>query len=89
METENYNNDTDSIHPIKQIDFDVLGNPEIERISVMGEGRGIEIVELYDNSEPKRGGLIDPRLGTTNNDIICATCGLNTTFCPGHPGHIT
>lgn len=100
METENYTNDTDTINPISRIDFDILGNPEIERISVFGTNtgcgnandcstKGIDIVELYDNSEPKRGGLIDPRLGTTSNEIICATCGLSTTFCPGHPGHIT
>jgi DNA-directed RNA polymerase II subunit RPB1 len=88
MADEDYANDIDVL-PIERIDFDVLGNDEILRNSVFGQGNGIEIVDLYDKSEPKRGGLIDPRMGTTSNDINCATCGLKTKFCPGHSAHIT
>ena len=73
---------------INSIDFDVLSNNEIKRMSALGEGIGIEIADLYDNAEPKKGGLIDPRLGTSGIDINCATCGLNTTYCVGHFGHI-
>lgn len=89
MDTETYTNDIDSTDPIIRIDFDVLGNEEIKRISVLGEGNGIDVVDLYDNSEPKRGGLIDSRLGTISNEYNCATCGYNTTYCPGHTAHIT
>lgn len=88
MDTNTYNNDVDSISQIAKIEFTVLGNREIEKISALGENsNGIEIVDLYDNSEPKRGGLIDPRMGTISHDIICATCGLNMD-CPGHSAHI-
>ena len=78
----------DSISQISSIEFDILANDTIKKMSALGEGPGIEIPDLYDSSEPKKGGLIDPRLGTGSNDILCATCGLNTTYCPGHFGHI-
>lgn len=78
----------DTYSQITSIVFDVLGNDEIKRMSALDKGFGIDIPDLYDNSEPKKGGLIDPRLGPSNHDIICATCGLNTTYCVGHFGHI-
>ena len=88
MDKNTYNNDVDSIHQIERIDFTVLGIDEIKRISALGEdSNGIEIVDLYDNGEPRRGSLIDPRMGTISHDIICATCGLNID-CPGHSAHI-
>ncbi len=89
MDQECYNYD-DKIREINRIDFTVFGNEEIKRRSVFGKDSiGIDIPELYDNMEPKQGGLIDARLGTTNNSIDCATCGLNTINCEGHFGHIT
>ena len=88
MDTKISEDNINSISHISKIEFDVLGNEEIKRLSVLGDTRGIDIVELYYNAEPKRGGLIDPRMGTTNNFMNCATCGLSTKFCPGHSGHI-
>jgi DNA-directed RNA polymerase II subunit RPB1 len=79
----------ENIKPIEKIEFSILGNREIKLISALGKNSiGIDIPDLYDNMEPKRGGLIDTRLGTTDNHIDCATCGLNSTFCVGHFGHI-
>jgi len=89
MDTYTYSNEVGTILPIERIDFDVLGNDEIKRLSVLRDSNGIEFIDLYDNSEPKRGGLIDPRMGTTSNDINCATCGLGSTDCVGHSAHIT
>lgn len=90
MDTETYNYDDERIRPIKKIDFGILGNDEVLRASALDkDSGGIEIPDLYDNLEPKRGGLIDPRLGTTDNHIDCATCGLGTETCVGHSGHIT
>ncbi|AYV78683.1 MAG: DNA-directed RNA polymerase subunit alpha [Edafosvirus sp.] len=89
MDTEIYSYDNDRILPIDRIEFAIFGNDEIKRGSALGrDSVGIDIPDLYDNLEPKRGGLIDPRLGTTDNHIDCATCGLNTTNCVGHFGHI-
>ncbi len=88
MDTNTYNNDIDSIQQIDKIEFSVLGNDEILRISAFGENsNGVDILELYDNSEPKKGSLNDPRMGTISHDIRCATCGLGVD-CPGHSSHI-
>jgi DNA-directed RNA polymerase II subunit RPB1 len=88
MDTNTYNNDVDSIVQVERIEFSVLGNDEILRISAFGENsNGVDVLELYDNSEPKKGSLNDPRMGTISHDIICATCGLNID-CPGHSAHI-
>ncbi len=89
MDTEIYTYDNDKIRPIDRIEFSIFGNEEIKSISALDkDSGGINIPDLYDNLEPKRDGLIDPRLGTTDNHIDCATCGLNSTYCVGHFGHI-
>lgn len=75
---------------VNGVDFTILGNLEIRNISALGrDNAGITVPDLFDGLEPKRNGLIDPRMGTTSEDIICATCGLNSTYCGGHFGHIT
>ena len=87
MDNTNYVID-DSVKQIAKIDFDILGNDEIKNMSAVKKTQGIDIPDLYENLEPKKGGLIDPRLGTTDNNNYCATCGLNTSYCVGHFGHI-
>jgi len=75
---------------IEHIDFTVFGNKEIKNISVFGkDSPGLIIPDLYDNTEPKKGGLIDQRMGVTSNDLECSTCGLSTNYCHGHFGHMT
>lgn len=87
-DTEIYSYD-DRIKQIDHIDFGILGNVEKKKISALGkDSAGIEISELYENLEPKRGGLMDPRLGPSDPNSDCATCGLNSLYCPGHQGHI-
>lgn len=44
--------------------------------------------ETFENNLPKVGGLLDPRLGTNDRNIKCATCNENMTDCCGHFGHI-
>ena len=78
----------DEITNIDRIEFTLYGNEEIKRASaVANDTFGINIAETYDLMEPKRGGLVDPRLGTTDSTILCATCGLEYKYCPGHFGH--
>lgn len=36
----------------------------------------------------KVGGLNDPRMGTTDRNFKCQTCGEGMAECPGHFGHI-
>ena len=79
----------DGFKRLDKVEFTIFTNEEVRKISALGKDTiGIDIPDLYDNLEPKKGGLIDPRLGTTDNHIICATCGLNSTYCVGHFGHI-
>lgn len=86
LEIHKYNEKTSSID---KIEFTLLGNKEIQNMSALGkETAGLMIPDLYDNTEPKKGGLIDPRMGVTSNDLECATCGLSTNYCVGHFGHM-
>ncbi len=88
MDSSTYAYD-EEIRPIEKIEFSIFGNDEVKKISALGKDSiGIDIPDLYDNMEPKRGGLIDTRLGVTDSHIDCATCGLNSTYCVGHFGHI-
>ena len=89
MDTAILSYDNDTVRQIDRIEFDVWGNKAVRDASALGDTTGIDIPDLYaDSNTAKKGGLIDPRLGTTGNDTECATCGLNTTFCVGHFGHI-
>lgn len=78
----------DTYNQIESIDIDIWKNEDIKISSALGKGGGVEIPDLYDNGEPKKGGLIDPRLGPSSHDIYCAKCGLDLEGCGGHFGHI-
>jgi DNA-directed RNA polymerase II subunit RPB1 len=86
MPIETYNHTAD-IATIEKIEFCVFSNQEVKRYSVINDQYGIVIPEAYENGEPKQGGLIDKRLGVTDQHIYCDTCGLMTNDCPGHFGH--
>jgi DNA-directed RNA polymerase II subunit RPB1 len=73
---------------IKQIKFSILSNKEVkEHSAVSTDPYGINLHESYDNYTPKKGGLVDPRLGTCDMFIKCKTCGLDFMNCNGHFGH--
>lgn len=79
----------DEIKHIESVKFTIWGNNEIDETTVFGKGTsGVDIPELYDNMEAKRGSLVDPRLGVTSYNMDCATCGLGADLCIGHFGHI-
>jgi hypothetical protein len=52
--------DNEIIH-IQKIEFSILGEKEILKMSELGENNN-EIIELYKNSEPTKGSLIDSRI---------------------------
>ena len=87
MDHGSYTYDT-KVKPIDRIEFAVLSNKEVGRISAIDDPIGINIPDLYDNMEPKRGGLVDPHMGPGRSPADCATCGLDSNFCVGHFGHI-
>ena len=66
------------------VQFSIMSPEEIRKRSV------VEVVkhETYDKDSPVIKGLFDPRMGTTDMDKICGTCGQNNINCPGHFGHI-
>ncbi len=69
---------------IKGIQFSILGPDDIRNGSV------VEITQpdTYDGTEPKVGGLFDPRMGVIEDGRICASCENRAELCPGHFGHI-
>jgi DNA-directed RNA polymerase II subunit RPB1 len=71
------------IQPIVGIQFGIFGPDEIERRSV------VEITNsgTYDGTEPRIGGLFDPRMGVLENGKTCRSCGQTNHNCPGHFGH--
>ncbi|UKZ79302.1 hypothetical protein TrVFT333_007052 [Trichoderma virens FT-333] len=69
---------------VESVEFTFLSAKEIQAISV----KRIENESTFDNLlNPVPGGLYDPALGSWG-DSPCATCNLNQSSCPGHPGHI-
>ena len=78
----------ESVYHIDSIQFSVYSNDIVkEYSSVSKDDYGINLPESYENSEPKRGGLVDTRLGITDLNLDCAYCGLKAKDCPGHFGH--
>jgi DNA-directed RNA polymerase II subunit RPB1 len=57
-------------------------------MSVVGrEIHGINQEDLLTDGKATRGGLLDARLGTTDPNSLCDTCGQIPSECPGHFGH--
>jgi len=80
---------SDDIKRINKIEFNIFTNKEIKNYSaVSSDPFGINLAESYENYEPKKGGLVDLRMGTCDIYLNCTTCGLNHMDCPGHFGHI-
>lgn len=69
---------------VKGVQFGIMSPDMIRKGSV------VEITQpdTYDGTEPKIGGLFDPRMGVIEEGRICATCENRAELCPGHFGHI-
>ena len=80
---------SEEIKKISKLEFNIFTNKEIKTYSaVSADPFGINLPESYEGFEPKKGGLVDLRLGTCDPHLNCTTCGLNYLKCPGHFGHI-
>ena len=84
-----YNNDDIlGLKTIDHIEFSIFTNENVKLYSAVStDPFGINLPESYENFEPKKGGLVDLRLGTCDMYLPCSTCGLNQYDCPGHFGH--
>ena len=70
---------------LSSVKFLTYTGKEIEKISC----KQISNPNTFDSLlHPNQGGLYDPALGPCDNQELCGTCGLNSTHCPGHLGHI-
>lgn len=78
----------DNIESITRIDFSIYSNHDIIKDSAISDPNGINIAEIYSNGEPTPYGVVDTRLGVTENKVYCKTCGETALKCPGHFGHI-
>ena len=86
MSTYTYDED---VQHISKIQFSIFTNDDVlDYSSVKKDENGITLPESYENSEPKRGGLVDTRLGITDRNLQCAYCGLGDINCQGHFGHM-
>lgn len=65
---------------VKSIQFGVLSDDDIMAMAACKIDQPSLTIE--------RGGVYDPRLGCTRNDITCATCDENVWTCSGHFGYI-
>jgi DNA-directed RNA polymerase II subunit RPB1 len=78
----------EDIKKIEKIEFSIFRNKDVKQYSAVSDDPfGIDLAESYENYEPKKGGLVDLRLGTCDIYLPCVTCGLNSLECPGHFGH--
>lgn len=69
---------------ISSVDFGVYSLEEIRKLSA----KQITNPLVFDNlGHPVNNGLYDLALGAFLRNM-CATCGLNDLFCPGHQGHV-
>lgn len=78
-------------HSIGSLQFSILSADMIRKLSVMRDGltpTGITEPTTFENNAPKRNGLCDLRMGTTEKQFQCETCLANMIECPGHSGHI-
>ena len=66
------------------IQLSILSPDEIRNRSV------VEVTkhDTYEKDVPIAKGLFDSRLGVTDNNRVCRSCGQRNTDCPGHFGHI-
>ena len=86
-ESKNTYNRTSHVEQITRIDFSIASNELIMKDSAIADPNGLTVAETYNNGEPVQGGVLDPRLGTTDKRT-CKTCGEGALGCPGHFGHV-
>ena len=86
MANLNFNYSSAPLRSIQEIQFGLLSPEEIKSMSVAG----IQYPETMDeqNQRPRQLVLADPRMGTIDRSVKCATCDENMSDFPGHFGHI-
>ncbi|ROT82447.1 putative DNA-directed RNA polymerase III subunit RPC1 [Penaeus vannamei] len=80
--------ETDVVRNILDIQFGVLSAQDMQQCS----HAHIVSSELYNPNanarEPASHGVLDRRMGTSQKDVTCETCGKNLSDCIGHYGYL-
>ncbi|MCJ1438509.1 DNA-directed RNA polymerase II subunit rpb1 [Xylographa pallens] len=86
MANLNFQHSAAPLRSIQEVQFGLLSPEEIKNMSVVH----VEYPETMDDQKmrPREKGLNDPKLGSIDRSIKCATCDENMSECPGHFGHI-
>jgi DNA-directed RNA polymerase beta' subunit len=74
----------DDLRPVSQIQMRLLTSSEIRDLSKAQ----ITQSQLQDRNLPKKGGLLDHRLGPSDRKIKCGTCDQKLEKCSSHIGSI-
>ncbi|MES1920922.1 DNA-directed RNA polymerase II subunit rpb1, variant 2 [Bonamia ostreae] len=73
------------VRDITNIQFGILNPDEVRSMSVVE----VKTATAYEKGGiPKENGLLDLRMGTTDEGFLCQSCQGNRTECPGHFGHV-
>jgi len=80
-----YQNQKVNIQEVKSIQFSILSPEEIIRRSV---GKITRNDVSSENAENLSNSLSSMKMGASNNNSVCATCGLKNSLCNNHHAHI-
>ena len=69
---------------VRRVQFGLLDADTIERLSVCEVKEAV----IYSRGAPAPNGCMDPRLGSIDRRLHCATCGNDVRTCCGHIGRI-
>lgn len=72
------------LQKVHDVQFEVFKERQIKAYATCR----IEHAKSYEHGQPVRGGINDLRMGTTDFDYSCETCGLKHPECPGHFGYV-
>lgn len=72
------------LQKVHEVQFEVFKERQIKDYAVCL----IEHAKSYEHGIPVRGGINDLRMGTTDFENSCQTCGLKHPECPGHFGYM-
>lgn len=72
------------LQKVHDVQFEVFKERQIKAYATCR----VEHAKSYENGQPVRGGINDLRMGTTDFEYSCETCGLKHPECPGHFGYV-
>ncbi|EPY19820.1 DNA-directed RNA polymerase II subunit RPB1 [Strigomonas culicis] len=72
------------LQKVHEVQFEVFKEDQVKDYAVCR----IDQAKSFENGIPVRGGINDLRMGSTDFDSTCETCGMRHPDCPGHFGYV-